>query len=36
VTVVDPEDFAELIAASPVVGSLAKTDLSDRAILDLL
>ncbi len=32
----DPEDFAELIAASPVVGFLAKSELSGRAILDLL
>src|SRR6266542_89735 len=32
----DPEDFAELIAASPVVGFVAKAELSGRAILDLL
>jgi CheY-like chemotaxis protein len=32
----DPEDFAEMIAASPVVGFLAKAELSGRAILDLL
>jgi CheY-like chemotaxis protein len=32
----DPEDFAELIAASPVVGFLAKAELSGRAIVELL
>jgi len=32
----DPEDFAELIAASPVVGFVAKAELSGRAIRDLL
>jgi two-component system nitrate/nitrite response regulator NarL len=32
----DPEDFSELIAASPVAGFVAKADLSGRAILDLL
>jgi DNA-binding NarL/FixJ family response regulator len=32
----DPDDFAELIAASPAVGFLSKSDLSARAILDLL
>jgi CheY-like chemotaxis protein len=32
----DPEDFAEMIAASPVVGFLPKAELSGRAILDLL
>jgi two-component system, NarL family, nitrate/nitrite response regulator NarL len=32
----DPDDFAELIAASPAVGFLAKSDLSARAILDLV
>jgi CheY-like chemotaxis protein len=31
-----PEDFAELIAASPVVGFLAKAELSGSAIVDLL
>jgi CheY-like chemotaxis protein len=32
----DPDDFAELIAASPVVGFLAKSELSGRAIVELL
>jgi CheY-like chemotaxis protein len=32
----DPEDFAELIAASPVVGFVAKSDLSGGAIRALL
>lgn len=32
----DPEDFADLIAASPVVGFLAKSELSAGAIRDLL
>jgi CheY-like chemotaxis protein len=32
----DPEDFAELIAGSPVVGFLAKAELSGRAIVELL
>ena len=32
----DPEDFAELIAASPAVGFVAKSELSGRAILELL
>jgi hypothetical protein len=30
------EDYADLIAASPAVGFLAKTDLSARAIRDLV
>ena len=32
----DPDDFAELISASPAVGFLSKSDLSATAILDLL
>lgn len=32
----DPDDFAELIAASPAVGFLSKSDLSAQAILDLV
>jgi DNA-binding NarL/FixJ family response regulator len=32
----DPDDFADLIAATPAVGFLSKYDLSARAILDLL
>jgi DNA-binding NarL/FixJ family response regulator len=32
----DPDDFAELIAASPAVGFLSKSDLSAQAIVDLL
>jgi DNA-binding NarL/FixJ family response regulator len=32
----DADDFAELIAASPAVGFLSKSDLSAGAILDLL
>ena len=30
------EDFADLIAASPAVGFLAKADLSARAVHDLI
>jgi DNA-binding NarL/FixJ family response regulator len=32
----DPDDYAELITASPAVGFLSKSDLSATAILDLL
>jgi DNA-binding NarL/FixJ family response regulator len=32
----DPDDFAELITASPAIGFLSKSDLSASAILDLL
>jgi CheY-like chemotaxis protein len=32
----DPDDFAELITASPAVGFLSKSELSATAILDLL
>jgi DNA-binding NarL/FixJ family response regulator len=32
----DPDDFADLIAASPAVGFLSKSDLSAQAILDLV
>jgi DNA-binding NarL/FixJ family response regulator len=32
----DPEDYADLIAASPVAGFLAKNLLSARAVYDLL
>jgi hypothetical protein len=32
----DPDDFAELITASPAVGFLSTSDLSATGILDLL
>jgi len=32
----DPDDFAELVEASPAVGFLSKSDLSAQAILDLV
>jgi hypothetical protein len=32
----DPQDFADLIAQSPAVGFLAKSELSGNAIRDLL
>jgi hypothetical protein len=32
----DPDDFAELITASPAAGFLSKSELSADAILDLL
>lgn len=32
----DPDDFAELIASSPVAGFLAKSQLSGEAVRELL